>query len=264
MAVKTDIVGLLIYVAIVAHLAAAAALALRRDRFGWSAYGAGFALAATAFVARWVRVQHVPLQSLFEVFLCLGMVMGPVSLLCRRLLGVGGEAADCVIASVVLFAAGFVFESRPQPLPSILQSGLFLPHVAAYMAAYMILAKAGVQAFKALGVGGRSQPAAVVAPEVGAYRVVNLGFPLLTLGLVLGALWGKRAWGDWWNWDHKELWSLATWLIYAGYLHFRRAFGRRYPRVGPALVLAGAAGIVITLLWVNLAGTFAGLHSYAK
>ena len=168
-----------------------------------------------------------------------------------------------MIASVVLFAAGFVFESRPQPLPPALQSGLFLPHVAAYMAAYMILAKAAVQALRALAVGGRSEPAAVVGPEVGAYRVVNLGFPLLTLGLVLGALWGKRAWGDWWNWDPKELWSLACWLIYAGYLHFRFIYGKKHPCINSLWVICGTAAILLTLLWVNLSRIFGGLHTYA-
>ena len=47
------------------------------------------------------------------------------------------------------------------------------------------------------------------------------GFRLLTLGLLLGSLWGKLAWGDYWGWDPKELWSLVCWLIYLGYFHFR-------------------------------------------
>jgi ABC-type transport system involved in cytochrome c biogenesis permease subunit len=96
------------------------------------------------------------------------------------------------------------------------------------------------------------------------HRLVRLGFPLLTLGLVLGAWWGKLAWGDYWHWDPKEMMSLATWLIYVGYFHFRAIHGRRHRRVSALLALAGLAGIIVTLLWVNLGRIFDGLHSYAS
>ena len=90
-----------------------------------------------------------------------------------------------------------------------------------------------------------------------------MGFPLLTLGLLLGAVWGKMAWGDYWNWDPKELWSLVSWLLYVAYLHFRYMFGTRRPGVNSALALSGLLAIIITLLWVNLCGVFAGgLHTY--
>jgi ABC-type transport system involved in cytochrome c biogenesis permease subunit len=94
--------------------------------------------------------------------------------------------------------------------------------------------------------------------------MVRLGFPLLTVGLVLGAVWGKIAWSDYWNWDRKELWSLISWLVFVGYLHVRYRYGRKYPAVNSSLVLAGLTAIIITLLWVNLSRIFGGgLHSYA-
>jgi ABC-type transport system involved in cytochrome c biogenesis permease subunit len=95
------------------------------------------------------------------------------------------------------------------------------------------------------------------------YRLVCLGFPFLTAGLLSGALWGKQAWGDWWNWDPKELWSLATWLLYVAYFHVRAILPHRRPRVEACIVVLGLALIVITLLWVNLSRLFPGLHSYA-
>jgi ABC-type transport system involved in cytochrome c biogenesis permease subunit len=102
------------------------------------------------------------------------------------------------------------------------------------------------------------------ARDSAIFRLVRFGFPLLTVGLVLGAWWGKLAWGDYWNWDPKELWSLATWLVFAGYLHIRSAYGPRFARLNAALVLCGCQCIVLTLVWVNLAGRlFAGLHTYA-
>jgi ABC-type transport system involved in cytochrome c biogenesis permease subunit len=100
-------------------------------------------------------------------------------------------------------------------------------------------------------------------PEDATYRMVCAGFPLLTLGLILGSVWGQSAWGDWWGWDPKELWSLASWLIYLGYFHFRYMFAKKFPRLNSAWVILGLIVIIITLLWVNLSRLFPGLHSYA-
>jgi ABC-type transport system involved in cytochrome c biogenesis permease subunit len=99
--------------------------------------------------------------------------------------------------------------------------------------------------------------------ELATHRMISMGFPLMLLGLVLGAVWGKQAWGDYWNWDPKELWSLISWLVFLGYFHFRSLYGSRYPRTAAALVVAGLVAIVITLLWVNLGRIFGGMHSYA-
>ena len=138
-------------------------------------------------------------------------------------------------------------------MPPALQSILFVPHVLVYVLAYVILAKAAL-------LGGR-QLFSRGGYERSAYQLVCLAFPLLTLGLILGSVWGKLAWGDYWNWDPKEMWSLATWLVYVGYLHFRSRFSG-YKRTCSAWLIAGFVFIVITLLWVNLSRIFAGLHSY--
>ena len=264
--IKTCAEAIFIYLTMLAYLAAAIVLICKRRRPGLVLYGVGFALAIVAFIVRWHRVQHVPLQNLFEVFLCLGMLVFPLSLFCQRFMRIGGIAVDCLIGVVVLFPAGFVskFSAEPQKLPPALQSGLFAPHVAAYMAAYIIMAKATVQAVAQLCHKTGPADTHLVPYEQGTYKMVRLGFPLLTLGLILGAVWGKIAWGDYWNWDPKELWSLVSFLVYVGYLHFRYAFGRKYPRANSGLAVAGMGAIVITLLWVNLASVFKGLHSYAS
>ena len=262
MAVKTTLTGLLVYAAMLCYLGAAGA-SLRRGRRAWRVlYAAGFAAALAAVAHRWWVVRHLPMQNLFEVFLCLGALVYPISLFSRRFLAVGGEPADALVGAIVLFPAGFVFSDAPAHLPPALQSPLFAPHVMAYMLAYIIMAKAAVQAAAVLG-GKRPPDADLADPEAATYRMVSFGFPLLTLGLVLGAVWGKLAWGDYWNWDPKELWSLASWLVYLFYLHWRHWFKSRSPRVNSALALAGLATIIITLLWVNLARIFGGLHSYA-
>jgi ABC-type transport system involved in cytochrome c biogenesis permease subunit len=166
-----------------------------------------------------------------------------------------------LIGAIVLFPAGFVFNAEPMQLPPALQSWLFGPHVFVYMLSYVLMTKAAVQAASQLsGVTAKDN---LLSPEEATYRMVCAGFPLLTLGLVLGSVWGQIAWGDWWGWDPKELWSLASWLVYVGFLHFRYMFGKKHPRLNSTWVIAGLAVIIITLLWVNLSRLFPGLHSYA-
>lgn len=264
MEIKYTLQGLLIYGTMLLYIATFIAMLLKAKKSGTVLYVAGFAAASLSFIYRWFHVGHIPLQNLFEVFLCLGMVAWPFSVFCRRYLGIGGEGSDALMAAVILVPAGFVFSADPQKLPPALQCWLFAPHVAAYMFSYVLMAKASLQA------GGqlfrKSDPAeeGLVSYEQGTYRMILLGFPLLTLGLILGAWWGKVAWGDYWNWDPKELWSLVTWLVYLGYLHFRHMFGKKHARTNSIIAIGGIIAIVITLLWVNLSKLFPGLHSYAS
>ena len=286
MALKLTLLGYLIYAAMALCLAAGVLLAARRHRAGSALFGAASVVGLAAFILRWTEVDHVPLQSMFEVFICLGMLMWPISLFCRRFLEVGGEAVDAFLGFIILFPAGFVFSAEPEHLRPALRSFLFTPHIMAYMLAYVIMWKAVVPAVQRLFAGaapddesGRQgdrltvdadSHSALRAPhsalpfDLAAHRLVMLGFPLLTLGLALGAWWGKMAWGDYWNWDPKELWSLVSWLVYLGYFHFRYMFGRRYPRAISIFIMAGLAAIIITLLWVNLSHVFGGMHSYAR
>ena len=132
MEIKYTIQGLLIYVTIALYLLAFLTVLLGRKKAGHALYIFGFLVAVLSFGYRWYDVHHVPLQNLFEVFLCLGMICYPVSWFCRRVLQVGGGTADMLIGAIVLFPAGFVFNAQPQQLPPALQSWLFAPHVAAF------------------------------------------------------------------------------------------------------------------------------------
>jgi ABC-type transport system involved in cytochrome c biogenesis permease subunit len=233
----------------------------RRRAAAVAANVAAFLAATAAVVIRWVQVEHLPLQNLFEVFVSLGVLIPPVTVFSLRFLKVGVEWGDAVLGGTFVAVAALAMDPSPQRLPAALQSLLFGPHVASYMLAYAVLAKAALQA--AAGLMGFRERTGLVPYEQAAHRMVQFGFPLLTLGLVLGALWGKLAWGDWWNWDPKELWSLATWLTYVGYLHFRGRYGGRFHRANCYWVLVGFALVLVTLLWVNLSRLFGGLHSYA-
>jgi cytochrome c-type biogenesis protein CcsB len=92
-----------------------------------------------------------------------------------------------------------------------------------------------------------------------SYRLLGLGFPLLTVGIVSGAVWANEAWGSYWSWDPKETWAFITWLVFAIYLHARITKG--WVGKKPALIATTGFFVVwFCYLGVNLLGT--GLHSY--
>jgi cytochrome c-type biogenesis protein CcsB len=92
-----------------------------------------------------------------------------------------------------------------------------------------------------------------------SYRVLGLGFPLLTIGILSGAVWANEAWGSYWSWDPKETWALLTWLVFAIYLHTRLTKGWEGRK--PALIATlGFVTVWVCFLGVNLIGE--GLHSY--
>lgn len=92
-----------------------------------------------------------------------------------------------------------------------------------------------------------------------SYRIIGLGFPLLTIGIISGAVWANEAWGSYWSWDPKETWALITWLVFAAYLHARITKGWQGRK--PAILAASGFVVVwVCYLGVNLLGK--GLHSY--
>nr|YP_009417189.1 cytochrome c heme attachment protein [Malus trilobata]AST14431.1 cytochrome c heme attachment protein [Malus trilobata] len=94
-----------------------------------------------------------------------------------------------------------------------------------------------------------------------SYRIISLGFILLTVGILSGAVWANEAWGSYWNWDPKETWAFITWTIFAIYLHIRT--NKNFKSVNSAIVASmGFLIIWICYFGVNLLGI--GLHSYGS
>jgi cytochrome c-type biogenesis protein CcsB len=94
-----------------------------------------------------------------------------------------------------------------------------------------------------------------------SYRTISFGFPLLTIGIIAGAVWANEAWGSYWSWDPKETWALITWLVFASYLHARltKAWQGRKPALIASL---GFIVVWICYLGVNFLGK--GLHTYGQ
>jgi cytochrome c-type biogenesis protein CcsB len=94
-----------------------------------------------------------------------------------------------------------------------------------------------------------------------AYRVIIVGFPFLSFGIIMGAVWAHESWGRYWGWDPKETWALITWFVYAAYLHTRITLGW-VGKPGALIAVAGFAVVVFTYMGVNLGLTGEGLHVY--
>jgi cytochrome c-type biogenesis protein CcsB len=93
-----------------------------------------------------------------------------------------------------------------------------------------------------------------------AYGIHAVAFPLWTFTLIAGAIWAEQAWGHYWNWDPKEVWTFVIWVIYAAYLHARATTGWS-ARAANYLALAGFGAILINYTVVNV--FFVGQHSYS-
>jgi len=93
-----------------------------------------------------------------------------------------------------------------------------------------------------------------------AYRTMIVGFIFWTFTLIAGAIWAERAWGRYWGWDTKEVWTFIVWVVYAGYIHARATRGWRGTRAA-WLAVFGFAAVMFNFTVVNV--FFKGLHAYS-
>ena len=166
------------------------------------------------------------------------------------------------IASALLLYAMTVGATAVPLVPALQNNLLLTVHVALAIIDYgaFSVACAAAVLFLIQPEGGRrGLPKPALLDEIG-YRAVIIAFPLLTMVIILGAVWAQIAWGTYWSWDPKETASLLTWLIYGAYLHARVVHGWRGRRAA-WLLMAGFAAVLFTFFG-NL--FFGGLHSYGK
>lgn len=227
---------------------------------------AALALLTVSVLARAAAVERPPLGNLWEytVALAWGIVLFTAAFgLVFREAAIG--AVTLPGAAVVMAVALLFFPSDVRPLVPALQANRILGlHVATMVMAYSALSVSfGAAALYLLrsalpGLAARL-PGAAVLDEV-AYWSVLVGFPLLTLGIALGAYWADTAWGRYWGWDPKETSALLTWFVYAGYLHARGLRSWEGKRAAWLLVL-GFGAVLFTYFGVNF--LISGLHSYS-
>lgn len=165
--------------------------------------------------------------------------------------------AQVAVVLILLFANGLA--SEPTALQASLRSYWRAIHVPIILASYALFALNMVATLVALWQGYRRQPSHQ-ATEL-AFQAAVVGFPLLTIGVMLGAVWANEAWGTYWNWDPKESMALATLLGYAVYIHLKLATNLSQQALNSVAVGAFVL-LVVTYVGVNLMGV--GLHAYGN
>ncbi len=226
-----------------------------------------------SLLARWQAVDHAPWSNMYEFTVAFATGIAAFAVLFERSFqglegGRSGRVLGAILMPVVfamlaITAAFFPDDVRPL-VPALQNADLLAIHVAAMVTAYAALSVSFGAAVLYLVQGGKRNrfgrlPRAQLLSDV-AYRSVMLGFPLLALGIALGAYWANSAWGRYWGWDPKETSALVTLLVYGVYLHMRGL--RNWSGMRSAAVLVGGFGAVMfTYFVVNL--WVAGLHSYA-
>ena len=217
-----------------------------------------------------LQLHRVALTNLFESLLFLAWALVAIYLLMERRYRITALGAYATLAAlcVIVVASALPRGIDPTLLPA-LRSHWSVIHITSCLLGYASLTLAFGAAIvyaiqermlktKRITVLQERLPSLDVADHL-AYKMVSLGFPMLTLGIVTGALWAQSAWNSYWSWDPKETWSLITWLVYAAYLHVR-IVSRWRGKWANRLLIAGFVCMIVTYFGVNLLGH--GLHNY--
>ena len=240
-------------------------------------------------IVRWEISGHFPLSNLYESLMFLAWCCTFLFLVYKNSFTITIEKiVGSLIASSALLLNAFATFSLPKEMQQsvslvpALQSNWLMMHVTVMIISYatliigsllsilfLILTKLNVFSHKAVFNAtwdpnqdlelNRKTGLTKSYLDALSYRIIGLGFPFLTIGILSGAVWANEAWGSYWSWDPKETWALLTWLVFAIYLHTRLTKGWQGEK--PAFIASlGFLVVWFCYLGVNLLGE--GLHSY--
>jgi cytochrome c-type biogenesis protein CcsB len=231
-----------------------------------------WALHVGAAVFRGVAAGRVPWANMFEFTLTATAIVIGVFLVVQfwqDIRFIGAFVSGFVLIALGIAATNFYVDVVP--LPPALQSAWLVIHVfvASLGTGFFALGAALsvvqlLQARRAMGAPARLRfldtlPSAEKLENM-AYRMIVVGFVFWTFTLIAGAIWAQSAWGRYWGWDTKEVWTFIIWTIFAGYIHARATRGWRGSR-SAWLAIIGFAAVVFNFTIVNL--FFKGLHAYS-
>ena len=248
---------------------------------------------AALLLRRWMDTGHFPVSNLYESLCFLSWCASFAQLVLMRISPhAWAPVLTTPLALGTLAFASFALPPSLQAANSLvpaLRSSWLVMHVSVIMASYGALLVGSALAVgvllanrdqavairgSSIGSGGFRAPALAIGDNLTlhsesfspaerldnlSYRTITVGFLLLSVGIVSGAVWANEAWGSWWSWDPKETWALICWLVYAAYLHTRLNRGW-HGRRSALLAASGFVVVVICYIGVNLLGV--GLHSY--
>jgi cytochrome c-type biogenesis protein CcsB len=151
------------------------------------------------------------------------------------------------VAFLLMIGASARIEG-PVFMPDALKGGLVTLHVTLSIAGEALFALASCagamyliqnRLIKRKSISGFSRllPSLKELDNIG-HLCLLWGFPLLTLGVLIGSIWARTVWGSHWQWDPKQIWTISAWLLYALLLHQRLALGWKGHRIALFSVLA--------------------------
>jgi ABC-type transport system involved in cytochrome c biogenesis permease subunit len=240
-----------------------ASLFLRREKWtrnGLALAAAGLVFHTAALILRTVVSGHAPFTNMYESlsFLSWAMVLALVVFGRRSRVPRLGPYLMVIVVGLVALASSPLMPKEATPLVPALQSYWLWLHVSVTLLGEAFFAVAFVSSLLYLAADTEEKKERLDALS---YRAVAVGFPLFTLGgLIFGMVWAYRAWGSYWTWDPKEVWSLITWFVFALYLHTRIVMGWKGKR-SAIIAIVGFLAALFTYFGVNYLLT--GLHSYA-
>lgn len=238
-----------------------------------------------SLVIRSITAQFIALSNMYEALLISVLALITAFLLIERRFHVTNLGwSVCLLALIAMFYAGSL-PMEINPLQAALRSYWRSLHVPPLLLSYGLFTLSFLSSIALLlarlgkaGAGPTPEAKATRDGEGGVmtlswnraanlydeitYRCIAAGFPLLMIGVVLGAVWANEAWGSYWSWDPKESMSLVTLLAYGIYLHMR-IHGEHSQRSLAWVSIAGFLLMLMTFIGVNLWG-FGSLHSYGS
>lgn len=223
-------------------------------------------------VLRGVAAHRVPWGNLYEFSITGSFMVAAVWLIAGRRYPLGFLSIWIVgFATTCLGAARLFFYENVGPLRPQLNSIWLVIHVSCAVLATGAFTVAAVTTVlyllksRAEARGGATGYLARLPPSPTldrmAYRLHAFAFPIWTATIIFGAVWAEYAYGQFWEWDPKETWSLISWVCYAAYLHARATAGWR-GRLAATIALIAFATILFNLVIVNF--YLKGKHSYAS
>ena len=232
----------------------------RRARAGFAAAVAGLAVHTVALVLRTFQSGHAPFTNMYESlsFLAWASVLAFVFVEAKFKVPKVGAYLMLIVIGIMALASSPLMPKEAAPLVPALQSYWLWLHVSVTLLGEAFFAVAFITSIMYLRA---KDPEKREKMDSVSYRCVSIGFPLFTLGgLVFGMVWAEKAWGTYWSWDPKEVWSLITWFVFALYLHTRVVMGWKGKR-SAFIAILGFLAALFTFFGVNY--LLSGLHSYA-
>jgi ABC-type transport system involved in cytochrome c biogenesis permease subunit len=232
----------------------------RQAKTGSALAIAGLAVQAIALIVRTVESGHAPFTNMYESLSFLSWASVLAFVIIDKKFGISriGAYIMLIVIGLVALASSPLMPKEATPLVPALQSYWLWLHVSVTLLGEAFFAVAFIASIVYLAA---KEPEKKEKMDSVSYRSVAVGFPLFTLGgLVFGMVWAYKAWGTYWSWDPKEVWSLITWVVFALYLHTRIVMGWKGKR-SAIIAILGFLAALFTYFGVNY--LLAGLHSYA-